>query len=172
MRVESTELRTARLLLRPYGPSDESDFVALATDAKVMEHVGDGPLTDERARQMFANVFTLYEQSAWGIWAVVDVTTDELVGSAELKPRPNADDWEIVYLFAERAWGRGYATEVGRALVAFGFESIGLPRVTATVDFENRTSIRVLEKLGMRFLGEERDEVGPYAVYGVDRPAA
>jgi RimJ/RimL family protein N-acetyltransferase len=86
-----------------------------------------------------------------------------------LKPRKDLDEVEIVHILTKAHWVRGYATEIARRLVAHGFERYGLPRVFATVDYENLPSHHVLEKVGMRFVREERDEVGPYAVYAAER---
>jgi RimJ/RimL family protein N-acetyltransferase len=166
--VAPETLTTERLVLRPYRRDDEPAFVALVVDPEVMRFVGDGVMTDERARRVFARVFELYERGAWGVWAVEETASGGVVGSAEIKPRPTGD-WEIVYLLAPPAWGKGYATELGRALVRFGLERLGLPRVAATVDEANEASVRVLGKLRMRRIGEESDEDGPYAVYAVDR---
>jgi RimJ/RimL family protein N-acetyltransferase len=166
--VRTETLTTERLLLRPYVREDEAGVVALVTNAEVMRFIGDGVMTRDRALRLFEKVFELYEQGAWGIWAVEEGATGRLVGLAELKPRKTGD-WEIVYIFGKEAWGKGYATEVGRALVGFGFERLDLARVTATVDYDNAVSRRVLEKLGMRQIGEETDEIGAYAVYAVDR---
>jgi RimJ/RimL family protein N-acetyltransferase len=153
--VRPETLTTDRLVLRPYRREDEADVVALVTDPEVMRFVGDGPVTDERARAIFAKVF---EEGGTG----------RFVGVAEIKPRPSGD-WEIVYILGRPTWGRGFATEVARALVRYGFDRLALPRVVATVDYENAASIRVLEKCGMRWIAEETDERGGYAVYGVDR---
>jgi len=166
--VEPETLTTERLVLRPYDRGDETAIVALLTDPDVMRFVGDGVFALDRAHRVFEKVFELYHRGAWGIWAVAEREGGRLVGSAEIKPRPN-DDWEIVYILGKAAWGRGYATELGREIVRFGFDRLALDRVTATVDYANAVSIRVLEKLGMSQIGEESDDLGAYAVFGVDR---
>jgi RimJ/RimL family protein N-acetyltransferase len=174
-RVDPESLRTERLLLRPYGPEDEADMLALVTDPEVMRFVGDGPATPERALAVFQKIFQLYEQGAWGIWAVEELASGRYSGSAEIKPCREEgwkDDWEVVYILAQRAWKQGYATEIGRELLRYGFERLELPRVIATVDYDNAVSIRVLEKIGMRFLAEAHDEIGAYAIYGVGRDEA
>ena len=162
--VESETIETARLRLRAYGPGDEPASVALMTDAEVMRHVGDGAMTPERAARVFRKIFELYETGAWGIWAIEERASGRFAGGAEIKPRTSGD-WEIVYVLARDSWGKGYATEVASALVAFGLGRMKLPRVVATVAYDNAPSIRVLEKVGMRRVGEESDEIGPYAVY-------
>jgi len=56
----------------------------------------------------------------------------------------------IGYFLSRGSWGKGYATEVGRALLSFGFDQLKLLRIWAWCDTENSASVRVLEKLGMR----------------------
>lgn len=61
------------------------------------------------------------------------------------------------YVYAPGAWGRGYATEGARAVVAFGFESLGLEEIGAYTAMENRASARVLAKVGLRRIGNLRE---------------
>ena len=170
MFVPPERLETERLVLRPYRREDEAAMIALVTDPEVMRFVGDGVMTEEQGRTVFNKIFTLYDEGAWGIWAVEERSSARLIGSAEIKPRNINADWEIVYVLHREAWGKGYATELARELVRFGFERLGLARVTATVDYENKVSLRIMEKLCMRRIAEERDEQGPYGVFAVERP--
>jgi RimJ/RimL family protein N-acetyltransferase len=98
------------------------------------------------------------------------LTKDDLeyVGHAGIYPRPTKnEDWEVVYFLCRNAWGKGYATEIARRLVEYGFDEIKLPEVFATVDNDHSASIRVLEKAGMNFLRYESDEDGSFSVYSV-----
>jgi len=65
---------------------------------------------------------------------------------------------DIGYELSPRQWSRGYATEVARAVVRFGFTELGLHRVWLTCIVDNVGSARVLEKLGMRLEGRLRDK--------------
>ncbi len=58
------------------------------------------------------------------------------------------------YVLAREAWGRGYAAEAGRAVLAFGFEELRLHRIFVDIDPRNRASLRVAEKLGLRREGQ------------------
>ena len=79
--------------------------------------------------------------------------TGEVIGFAGLSPCDalGADDFEIGFVLARRAWGKGIATEVGEAQLVFGFEQLKRGRLLGMVDPRNAPSIRALEKLGMRF---------------------
>lgn len=63
------------------------------------------------------------------------------------------------YVFAEHAWGQGYATEAGRALLEWGFDVMDLNRVSAQTDTRNEASARVLTKLGFTLEGILRENV-------------
>lgn len=168
--MRSKEIETERLVFRPYARGDEEEAVAMLTDADVMRFVGDGVLGEADARAMFGRTFThVYATGAFDVWAVREKGGGPVIGHAEIKPRKGTEDFEIVYLLRREAWGRGYATEIARRLVEYGFEDLGLARVVATIDDENRASLKVAEKIGMRRVGEYEDEHGTTLVYAVAR---
>ena len=140
------------------------------TDAAVMKHVGDGVFTTDQAEAFWCKLFErLYPQN-FNIWAVFAKNSLEYVGHAGIYPRQTKkEDWEFTYLLKQTAWGKGYATEVARKIIEFGFEELNLPEVFATVDDVHSASIRVMEKAGMTFLRYEFDKDGRFSVYAVER---
>ena len=78
-------------------------------------------------------------------------------------------DIELGYTLARAVWGRGYATELGRALLEHAFTALGAPRVVAQVEPENRASRHVLEKLGMTERGRRTAYGRPHLLYAVER---
>ena len=78
---------------------------------------------------------------------------DEFIGSGGLVPVKDAPDVEIAYHFLPSAWGKGYATEAAAAILAFGFENARLKEIIGSAYLDNVASWRVLEKVGMRFVG-------------------
>lgn len=166
-------LETTRLLLRPYEPGDLAAFVSLFTDAVVMRHVDRGVLAPDEAAALFGRVFThVYADGAFDVWGVFGRGGGAYAGHAELKPRRDAlaraGDLEIVYLLGRECWGRGLATELASAVVAHGLEGRRAARLCATVAPGNAASIRVLEKLGMRYVEEFEDEGGRTLVYAIE----
>ncbi|MFG3419314.1 GNAT family N-acetyltransferase [Micromonospora sp. NPDC047730] len=140
-------LQTDRLLLEPYGPDDAEDFVALFTDPEVGRFMGDGPMAAEAAGALFGRVFTkVYAADLFDVWAVR--REGRYVGHAEIKRTDQVDGHELVYALAKPAWGAGLGTELARALVRYGFDTLGLPRVYATVADANHASLALLGKLG------------------------
>jgi RimJ/RimL family protein N-acetyltransferase len=74
------------------------------------------------------------------------------IGWCGLQPLPYTRDFELFYGYATEAWGHGYATEAGRALLHVGFVALPVDRIVARVHAENQASQHVVTKLGMRKL--------------------
>jgi len=74
-----------------------------------------------------------------------------LIGNCGIRlETAGADEADLGYEIAPAHWGQGYASEAARAMLDFGFRGLGLQRIWAWCNAENRASSRVLEKLGMR----------------------
>ncbi|MEU5235651.1 GNAT family N-acetyltransferase [Streptomyces lydicus] len=144
-------LRSARLALRPFTADDAEPLAALHGDPDVMRFIDTGrpvPRTQVLAR-------TLPEFVAGpGVWAAEVADGGGFIGWFALRPtgpgRPG--EAELGYRLRRAAWGRGYATEGARAVLAYGFAELGVRRVTATTMTVNRGSRRVLEKAGLRYV--------------------
>jgi ribosomal-protein-alanine N-acetyltransferase len=87
------------------------------------------------------------------VWAVVDKASGALVGQCGLNRLPDGSDVELLYALARAEWGRGLATEAGRAALEHGFQSVGLRRIVAVTRPEHAASRRVMERLGMAYEG-------------------
>ncbi|MFE7484020.1 GNAT family N-acetyltransferase [Streptomyces sp. NPDC057552] len=152
-------LRTDRLLLTPYTPADEEEFVALFQDVSVSRWMGDGPSTEAEDRALFGRIFTrVYAGHRFEVWAVR--AGGELVGHAEIKPTEASGGYEIIYALAPGAWGRGLGTELALALVGHGFDTLGLPEVHATVAAENAASLAVLGRIGFEHVRDIQEDDG------------
>jgi RimJ/RimL family protein N-acetyltransferase len=153
-------VETARLRLRMFRPEDLDDLAALFADPEVMKYVADGkPTGREEARKALDSIIQHWRRNGFGRWAVEDKTTGEFVGFGGLRSLFGMP--EVVYHFATRHWGKGLATELGRAGLRYGFETHRFARIVAVAKPENAASVRVMEKLGMRY---EKDA----SYYGID----
>ena len=143
-------LESERLILREFIDNDFEAVHAYATDLEVLRYMEWGPNSEGETREFLARSqsHASAEPRTGYELAVVEKATDGLLGGIGL----HADGTQAMlgYCFARHAWGKGYATEAARLLVDFGFDSLGIHRVWARCDSENGTSLRVLEKLGMR----------------------
>ncbi|MFI6848957.1 GNAT family N-acetyltransferase [Kitasatospora sp. NBC_00085] len=164
-------LRTERLLLDPYVPGDEEGFVALFQDTRVSQWMGDGPASEEEDRALFGRIFTkVYARSLFDVWAVR--RDGLLVGHAEIKPTDVTGGHEIVYALAPAAWGLGLGTELAEALTAYGFGTLGLAEVHATVAAPNQASLTLLHRIGFEHVRDIEEDDGSTTRVLVRRPVA
>lgn len=154
------ELRTARLLLRRWLPSDREPFAALNADPRVMERFP-ALLSPEESDALSARIEAHFEQHGFGLWAVEIVGVAPFAGFIGLStPRFEADFTpcvEIGWRLAAEHWGQGYATEGARAALRFGNEAAGLAEIVSFTATENVRSQRVMQRIGMR-----RDPTGDF----------
>ena len=170
-----TVFETDRLVVRRLRPDDLDDFAALCGDPAVVRYMDDGrPLSREQTQQWIDVSLANYRERGWGCFGVAAKPGARLIGFAGFaRPPERPGVVELIYAFAPAVWGRGYATEVAAALVAFGFDRCGLTRIEATVDPANEGSKRVLAKVGMAYEGRKADADGSCTdYYAVERPAA
>jgi RimJ/RimL family protein N-acetyltransferase len=142
--------RTERLLARHFQPKDLDDFAALCADPVVMRLVGDGITLDRDEVARWIEVCQRkYAERGYGTSAVFELASGDFIGYCGVIRAPGRDFDELVYVFHQRFWGLGYATEIGRAMLDYVFAISPLDEISATIDPKNHTSIRVAGKLGM-----------------------
>jgi RimJ/RimL family protein N-acetyltransferase len=152
-------LRTERLFLEPYTPADEDDFVALFQDTRVSRWMGDGPESEAADRALFGRIFTkVYALNQFDVWAVR--RDGRLVGHAEIKSATVVEGYEIIYALAAETWGCGLGTELADAIVSYGFSTLGLGEVHATVAEPNRASLALLSKIGFQHVRDIKQDDG------------
>ena len=143
-------IETERLLLRMLCPEDLDDLAHLFSDPDVMRYVGDGKTVNrEEADKALQSIIRHWDTHGFGRWAVVDKNTQEFVGFGGLRLLFGTP--EVVYHLATAHWGKGFATELARASLRFGFEEHQFDRIVAIAKPKNAASIHVMEKLGMHY---------------------
>ena len=161
-----------RLYYRPFRRSDAEAAFAFFGDPEVMKYSAFGVHQSvERTAEMIAGFIDHNRRRGFGLWAVVERETEELVGIAGLTEYDGADDLELAYRFRQDRWGRGYGTEAAVAWVAQGFSKLRLPQIVAVVEPDHEVSKRILEKVGMRVVEQHtlHDKLVDFMV--VDRPS-
>jgi RimJ/RimL family protein N-acetyltransferase len=102
-----------------------------------------------------------HEQYGFGFCAVILKANGAFIGRGGLKPgeSPNGMTGELSWLLSADYWGRGLATELGQVSIEYGSSSLRLTRIFATAYRANRASVRVMQKLGMRQVRADEEEV-------------
>lgn len=147
-------IRTARLMLRPITQDDAAPMLVYKADADNVRFVPYGPLTLAEVQERIATRWarTRFENEGDAVsLAVVERAGGRLVGDVVLFWRSENDrEGEVGYILDPEFSGRGYASEAVDALLALGFDGLGLHRIVARIDERNTASIRVVECLGFR----------------------
>jgi RimJ/RimL family protein N-acetyltransferase len=151
-------LETPRLLLRPLIMEDQGWLAVLFADPEVNRFLLDSACTPKQASRFAEAVVSLdLMRHRFGLWAIEDKTTGIVHGWTELsKLRPwsgPSDEIALSYVLGVESWGRGIATEAAGRLLRHAFEVLGEDRLMAVIMADNAASRRVLEKLGMRSIG-------------------
>jgi ribosomal-protein-alanine N-acetyltransferase len=150
-------LQTRRLLLRPFevGDAPVVQRLAGAPEVALMTQNIPHPYEDGMAEAWIASHGPAWEEGRLLALAITSAG-DGLVGTVSLRVTPAHRRGELGYWVGLPFWNRGYATEASAGLVDFGFRELALNRIQARHLPRNPASGRVMEKLGMRFEGIQR----------------
>lgn len=148
-------LGTNRLLLRHFRMEDAPTLLAYRNDAAVALYQSWESMSEVTARHFIAEMMAAQPGVAgeWFQFAVERRDTGEQIGDVALHTMEDRRLGEVGYTFARHAHGFGFASEAVSAVLDYAFDTIGMHRISATVDPENAPSIRLLERLGFRHEG-------------------
>lgn len=157
--------QTERLDARAWNAQEQAvEALALYGDPEVVRYIGNKLVANEAEQRAFIEgIMSRIAGYAPGLgsWPLFERDTGEMVGAALLKPLPasrsNAapqGEIEIGWHLRRKHWRRGFATEAGRALVARGFDVVGLRELHAVVEPPNAASQAVAKRLGMQHRGQ------------------
>ena len=152
MRELTIPVRTPRLLLREFRDNDFDAVLAYSSDPAVTRYLFFGPRNEDSTQEYLDELLQSQRERPRSRFelAVEECVTGQVIGACDLSlVEPNVMD--LGYMLASAAWGKGYATEIAQHLLDAAFEQLRIDQVISTVDVNNRASIRVLEKIGMRW---------------------
>jgi RimJ/RimL family protein N-acetyltransferase len=143
---------TSRLTLREFVRSDFDAIYAYSSDARVTRYLFFGPRdADSTADYLEGLLASQAEQPRTRFeLAVVENASGTVIGACDLS-LIERDVVDLGYMLGLPYWGKGYATEISFALIDAAFFDLRAERIISTVDVNNRASIHVLEKIGMRW---------------------
>lgn len=146
-------LETERLVLRRMKVGDAEFIFELVNERAFIRNIGDkGVRTLEDARNYILNgPVASYAKFGFGLYLVVLRETGESTGICGLLKRDSLQDVDIGFAFLERFWRKGFAYESAAAVMEYGRTALGLKRIVAITSPDNEGSMRVLEKIGLRF---------------------
>jgi len=177
-------IETSRLLLRPFRDGDGPALHKVVGDDPDMtwdRSIRPVEMVTRTARDRMAHFIA----HGFGVWAVIEKSTQTMIGQTGLQRLPNTDKIELVTYTAKRVWRHGYAYEACMASLRYGFETLRAEEILAVVKKGNVAATALMKKLGFRHLKDDFlyeanvevstiaradfrwDDVKPFAVYPV-----
>jgi ribosomal-protein-alanine N-acetyltransferase len=163
-------LLTRRLRLLPCGEADVARIHALLTHPDVRRYLMD----DETVGREW--VFDLvqangrtFAEGRYGLWCLESREDGSFAGIAGLRVTAGAREPQLLYALDPGSWGRGIATEASEAVADYAFDELGMTELLASTDPPNLASMRVMDRLGMRFLEAGRAGGRPIVFYRISR---
>jgi [ribosomal protein S5]-alanine N-acetyltransferase len=149
-----TVLQTERLKLRRYVESDAAFILELLNEPSWIRFIGDKNVrTVEDARNyLVKGPMAMYDRVGFGLWHVALKAGDEPIGMCGLIKRDTLEDVDIGFAFLPRYWGKGYAFEAAEATMNYGRDVLKLKRIVAITDPENESSIKLIERIGLKYV--------------------
>lgn len=155
---KNIKIETERLIMRPFTNDDCEAMLEIQSNPVMTKYTPDEPWKSiDDAKEFIKLSLRLYESEHHTFrhfFAVVEKMSGNLigfcgVGGIDYDHTQN----EVFYGIHQDYWGKGYATEAGKAMLKYGFNQLGLEKIIGAVHTENNSSINVLEKIGLKRIG-------------------
>lgn len=163
-------LQTKRLILKLPEMIDLDHLAALRADPEIMADTNTGVQSREQVKKWIVDSDVYYKKHGLAFFSVFEKETGEFVGQAglfHLGLNDTQPEIELVYRLHTQFWNKGYATELAKALIRWGFEKHHFPKIIAVFYPENERSRRVMEKVGMSYCGMVEFEGKPLPRYEI-----
>lgn len=147
-------LQTPRLYLREFTMDDAQLLVDLNSDPEVIRYTGDHTVDATEAKQVLKDVILPQYPNKMGRWAVHLKDNDDFIGWSGIKYIESLNEYDLGYRFFKKHWGKGYATESAKSVMEYGLNVLKLKQIVARAAVDNLNSIKVLEKVGLKFKEE------------------
>ena len=158
-------LETERLLLRPFTLDDAPFALTLLNEPSFLHFIGDKNVRSHEAARQYIQTGPLasYERNGFGLLVVELNDSHTPIGMCGLLKREELPAPDIGFAFLPDYWGQGFAFEAASAVMKDAGERRKLTQVLAIVNPDNDASIKLLERLGLRFV-RENGETNLYAL--------
>ncbi|MFC5602312.1 GNAT family N-acetyltransferase [Sporosarcina koreensis] len=147
-------------MLREMEENDWIDVHKYASQEMVCRYQPWGPNSEQESEEFVKQVIIDAKKKPRSrfVFAITLRENEEMIGAGEINIRDYTNRvGEIAYIVNPQYWGKGYATEVAKLLIAYSFTDLKLHRIFATCDPRNIGSLKVLEKTGMSQEGRMRE---------------
>lgn len=156
--MESFE--TKRLIFRALCWDNLAELYALYSRPGLMQYISGQPCTYEQTKHLLRLHIQDHEHHGFGLYGAYLKSGKRMIGRCGLVPldKESGLEGDLAWMFQQAYWNQGLAAEFAQEMIQIGFEQLGLRRIQATAANQNLASIRVMQKVGMRFV--KSDEQG------------
>lgn len=145
-------IETGRLIIREFDEDDILSLYKIESDRRLLEFIPWYKLsTLNDCKRQLRKIIESYSRSKLNNWAVVLKETGEVIGITQLTYSNKIRAVEIGTKILPEYWGRGYASELTKAVVEYGLYKINIDEIVAVTDINNLGAIKSLENCGMKF---------------------
>lgn len=146
-------LESERLFLRKITMDDIDHILLLDTDPDVLRFIGP-PKTKEKSIERIQGTLDQYNDgSGCGRWIGIEKSTGNVIGWYVLTPLNDTELIEVGYRLKTEYWGKGYATEMTKIIIDYGFNTLHLDKIVGVTHPDNENSQHVLKKCGLKHIG-------------------
>lgn len=158
--MEEKIIESENLYLRKQIKSDVDDQLLLDSDPDVIKYLRPPKPDRDFYIKNIENIQNYYERNlGYGVWAAIEKKEGRFIGWFSLKYIHKSTDVELGYCLLKEYRGKGYATEMSRKVIEYGFNDLKLNQIFGLTHPDNIISQGILKKLGMHFL-EQKDYLG------------
>ncbi len=146
--------QTDNFAFRPILESDISYLLPLDGDPETMQFFPGGARTKDAIKNKIKTYSEFYAKNNYGVFMVFDISSGDFIGRAGFAPIEN-DEIEIGYLISKKYWGKGYATQMVKDLLAWANTHIPKDKIIAFTPANHIASERVMQKAGMTYVKKD-----------------
>lgn len=166
-------LETPRLFLRRFTEEDADLVLALNSDPEVLKYVHEPVLKNiKQAKKILTGIILPQYLLNLGRWAIYTRDNYEFIGWCGLKFIEESGIIDLGYRLMKPFWGKGYATEAAQYTLIYGLRDLKLKTITGMAHVDNIASIKILEKIGMKFNKEIVEDGTKIKIYSLSLPAS
>ncbi|MGB8518719.1 MAG: GNAT family N-acetyltransferase [Candidatus Tumulicola sp.] len=144
------------MLVRTWNDDDAVLVAPIYAKPDVMEFIPGGVWSADRTARAVARMRELHNEQGYGFYPVVVKSLGTIVGHCGLGHLEQTPEIEVAYILDSSYWGRGYASEAVKAIIAHAFSRLNIARIVAVAFPENLRSLRVMRAVGMSPVGLAR----------------
>ena len=144
------EIKTERLLIRPFKEDDLEDLYGIYMDEKTCRYLLHDAWNKDNKHQHFQKILNNDSLSEKGKLNLACVKDDKVTGNISIMKADMKETLEIGYVFDPACRGLSYSDEALKAVIAYLFRECGVHRIFANMDARNSASAALCERLGMR----------------------